>query len=84
MKYILIVYLCSLAAQTCDNGSIPGIEFNSYKDCAIFGYEFSAKGLDRFDEEIVNTDRLAVKFECREVNIFQDLIIPPEKPKTPA
>tara|TARA_R100001163_G_C5037864_1_gene176693 strand:+ start:794 stop:1048 length:255 start_codon:yes stop_codon:yes gene_type:complete len=84
MKYVLIVYLCSFAAQTCDTGTIPGVEFNSYKDCAKYGYNFSAEAIDKFEEEVVNTGRLAVKFECREVKIFDEMIVPPPKPKTPA
>ena len=84
MKYVLIVYLCSIAAQECDNGTIPGLEFNSYKDCAIYGYKFAGDAITKFDEEVVNTGGLSIKFECREVKAFNDIIVPPKKPKTPA
>lgn len=76
-KFVLILYLCSLNAMQCDNGMITGIEFNSHYDCAIAGYEMSATSMKEMDKDHVEKHKLAVKFECKPIEI----VLPQPKPQ---
>ena len=68
-KYLLIIYLCSISAQQCDNGMVTGYSFPDHYDCAVKGYEFALEAMQKMDREFVNKDKLAVKFECKEVKV---------------
>ena len=69
MKYVLILYLCSFAAETkCLHNSISPIEYKSYFQCASAGYAKSYQALIDLGEEEVNAEKFAIKFECKEVN----------------
>ena len=76
-KFVLILYICSTLTGTCNNGQIPGLEYDNHYDCALAGYKFASATLKDMDKELVNTHRAAVKFECKAVTI----IIPKEKPQ---
>ena len=65
-KFILFMYVCSSIAQQCIQGDSPKQYFNSYRDCAVYGYEFSIKVLNNMEEIDVNRYRTTVLFECRE------------------
>ena len=39
MKWILVLYVCSMASNECPNHSITGYQFNSYYDCVLNGYK---------------------------------------------
>ena len=73
MKFILILHLCSVITGKCTESSIPGLMFTSHYDCALGGYKMAHKmfkmlkdddyyGLDRINEE-----KIAIKFECKEL-----------------
>lgn len=67
MKFILVLYLCSFAAQpVCDNGAIIG-EYNDWFDCAAAGYKNSGIAFDQFNREEINQYKSAIRFECREL-----------------
>jgi len=42
------------------------------------GYEISSSMIDKIDDELVNRNKLAIKFECREI---KPQIVPLPKPK---
>jgi len=42
-------------------------EFNSHYDCALAGYQLSYKNLKELDKDLVNKERLAIKFECKPI-----------------
>ncbi|AXH71342.1 hypothetical protein P120_gp46 [Pelagibacter phage HTVC120P] len=66
-KYVLILHLCSFVGQPqCYNPKIAPIEFNSHYECIHQGYVRSAKALEIIDRDLVNKQKLAVKFECKE------------------
>ena len=44
----------------------PIVNFNTYSECAIYGYEYSTILLKEFNEEFVNTYRAYILFDCRE------------------
>tara|TARA_B100001939_G_scaffold102689_1_gene88602 strand:+ start:318 stop:533 length:216 start_codon:yes stop_codon:yes gene_type:complete len=69
MKYVLILYLCSFAGEPkCLHEQITPIEYKSYYQCASDGYVRSYKALMDLGEEEVNTEKYAIKFECKEIN----------------
>ena len=67
MKFILVLYLCSFAGPlVCDNGTIVG-EYNSWRDCAMNGYNHSAASFSGYPKDIVNQQKMAIKFECKQL-----------------
>ena len=70
VKYILIIYLCSVSTQTCNSGTYMNIEYNDHYDCAVAGYDFSKKAIMKMDRDLINKDSLAIKFECRPLPIL--------------
>jgi hypothetical protein len=42
-------------------------QFNSFKECGIFGYELSAEYLKKMDSEKVNSELIYTKFWCKQV-----------------
>ena len=81
MKYVLIVYICSLINQSCSESLIINSDFNQHKDCAMAGYDVASRMLKDLDDDLVNENKLAIKFECREL---KTQIVPPPKPKIKA
>lgn len=74
MKFILVLYLCSMLNGKCIEPQIPGYQFESHYDCALAGYALSQQSLKMLSEdeyyglERINEERLAIRFECRELN----------------
>mgnify|MGYP003626728241 CR=1 len=67
MKFILILYVCSMTSGQCPGSSYLPYEFNSHLECALAGYQYSYKALSELDKDIVNKQKLAVKFECKPI-----------------
>jgi len=66
MKFLLIVQVCSALHMSCMNPMDVG-EYSTHFDCATAGY-LNAMGLTQeIGQEVVNRDRITVKFECRPV-----------------
>ena len=66
MKFILMVSVCSAITGLCDAPMKAEPPFDSYRECAIFGYESSAQFLFRLDENKINNERIYTKFWCQE------------------
>jgi hypothetical protein len=66
MKFILLVSVCSAITGLCDAPMKTEPPFDSYRECAIFGYESSAQFLFRLDENKINNERIYTKFWCQE------------------
>jgi len=79
MKFVSILYLCSMLTGQCDNSYVTPHEFPSHFDCALAGYKVAHNTLAVLDPGKVEDNRLVVKFECRAVPIEKP-IIPPKKP----
>ena len=45
------------------------LQFDSYKDCILHGYKASHNTLKELYDDRIEDERLAIKFECREVTI---------------
>ena len=67
MKFIMLMYICShVAGNECKLMPTPVLNFNTYSECAIYGYEYSTILLKEFDKEFVNTYRAYTLFDCKE------------------
>ena len=77
MKYVLILYLCSMLDNSCFESTITSHEYPTYYDCALSGYKLSHNTLMKLDPGRGEDAQLAVKYECRGVKVH---IIPPQKP----
>ena len=74
MKFILVLYLCSMITGKCVSPQTPGYQFETHYDCAIAGYALSQESLKLLSQEEyyygldrINEERLAIRFECREL-----------------
>ena len=71
MKYIIILYLCSFAdtEPVCYSEKIAGLEFTNYYDCILDGYKQSYNHLTSLDKEKIINQKLAIKFQCKEIKM---------------
>lgn len=85
MKFVLVLWLCSVVSGKCTSSIIPGYQYKTHWDCVYSGYGFSQKvfkeleDTEEWTKDYINYHKMVVKFECKEV--ITD-IIPPPKPKT--
>ena len=74
MKWILVLYVCSMVSNECPDYTITGYQYNNYYDCVLNGYKVShntfknLNALEEFEKEYMEKEQIAVKFECREVS----------------
>ncbi len=86
MKYILVIYLCSMASGECPQSSTAPYQYDNHTNCVENGYKVAFNTFKNIEEiegilqNEVEEQKIAIKFECREVN-FPKPIIPPKKPK---
>ena len=75
MKFVLILYMCSMVTSECNQKIIPGYEFNSHTDCVYSGYGFAQKTFKNLEEtedlekEYIEQEKLVIKFECKGLNV---------------
>jgi len=68
-KFILILHLCSfLGETTCLSTQYVG-EYNDYYSCARAGYAKAYESLSSLEIDNINKNRLAVKIECKVLEI---------------
>ena len=73
MKYILVLYMCSMLSNTCPSSTIAGYQFINHYDCVNAGYAIAQstfrnlKELEEWDRQYLEQSKIVVKFECREV-----------------
>ena len=70
MKFILLLHFCSFlnaALPVCTATHVVPLEFNSYKDCILQGYKSSHNTLKELYNDKIEENKLAIKFECRQV-----------------
>ena len=56
MKYLLVLYMCSLATGQCPSSYYAGYQFNTHYDCIIAGY-----GDEKEFKEKSNTEKLSAE-----------------------
>lgn len=73
MKYILILYMCSMINNSCPTSTIAGYQFNTHYDCVDTGYAIAQKTFrnlkdyEEYQREIIEKQKLVIKFECKEI-----------------
>jgi len=66
-KFILLMFICShVVGNDCKTIPTPIIEFNTYHECAIYGYNYSATLLADMSADFVDTYRAFTMFDCKE------------------
>ena len=70
IKFILVLHLCSFlpGATSCLTSQYVG-EFTDYYSCARAGYAKAYESLSSLEINNINKNRLAVKIECRELEV---------------
>ena len=78
MKVIsLILYMCSVTANTCMPPFVWPTQFGDSYECMIAGYEEAIRKTKEIGREEMNKHKIFIKFDCIESKI----IIPKKKPK---
>ena len=69
MKYVLVLYLCSFVNNTpiVLERAISPTEYPTYYDCISDGYITSYSKIMSMGVKQVDEKKLAIKFECKEV-----------------
>ena len=66
MKFLLIMQVCSALHLSCMD-TMEVCMYKTHFDCATAGY-LNAIGLTReVGQDVVNRDRITIKFECRPI-----------------
>jgi len=73
MKYLLVLYMCSMTTGECPNSSVSGYQFISHYDCVNAGYAIAQKTfrnlkeLEDLEQQYINEKKIVIKFECKEI-----------------
>ena len=73
MKYILVLYMCSMLSNNCPTSTIAGYQFNTHYDCVNAGYAVAQstfrnlEELEEYNRDYIEQSKIVVKFECREI-----------------
>ena len=70
MKYVLILYICTLSPNPyCQQEQIINQEYKTYYDCVTKGYLHSYNHLTKmYDEDEITKNKLAIKFQCKDLS----------------
>ena len=75
MKYILILYMCSMVSGECPTSTISGYQFENHYDCVNAGYGVSQQtfrnleDLEEWSKEYIEQQKIAIRFECKELKV---------------
>jgi hypothetical protein len=72
MKFVLVLQICSALLGTCENTYRPAITFDTFHDCGIGGYSIAGSKMKELDSNLVNKEKLYVKFGCVEVKLEEE------------
>ena len=68
IKFILILHLCSTINGECFDSQYVG-ELPDHYTCVKAGYIQAYKSFETLDKEEINKQKLAIKFECKEIKL---------------
>ena len=68
IKFVLILHLCSTLSGKCLDSQYIG-ELPDHYSCVKAGYIQAFKSFETLDKEEINTSKLAVRFECKELKV---------------
>ena len=61
------MFICSgIPGNKCKSMSIPVSKFDTYHECAYYGYDYSSELIKGFSSDYVNTYRMFTAFSCSE------------------
>ena len=67
VKFILIMFICSnISGNQCKLMPTPIQDFETYRECTIYGYEYSLNMLKDFNVKSVNEYKMYTAFNCKE------------------
>lgn len=75
MKYILILYLCSMNTGQCPSYQYAGYQFNTHYDCVNGGYAIAQstfrnlEELEEFEKEYIEKEKIVIKFDCKGIKV---------------
>ncbi len=75
MKYIIILYMCSMVSGECPSNNVVGYQFNNHYDCVIAGYKEaynafkSLEDMEELEKNYIEQEKLVIKFECKALNV---------------
>ena len=75
MKYLLILYICSMNTNDCPSSTISGYQYNNHYDCVLSGYKLAhnsflnLKELEEFEKSYIEEKKIVVKFECKALQV---------------
>ena len=72
MKFIIIMQICSALSSTCQEPYKPAIQFGTFYDCGISGYSIAGSTIKKMNKELVEKDKLYVRFGCIEQNLEEE------------
>ena len=72
MKFVIIMQICSALTSTCQEVYKPSIQFGTFYDCGISGYSIAGSTIKKMDRELVEKDKLYVRFGCIEQNLEEE------------
>jgi len=68
IKFMLVLQICHTVINVCSPPITNNLYYNSYKECAISGYQESYKIMNDYKEKDLDRFRTVVSFYCKEVN----------------
>ena len=75
MKFVLMLYICSMVSNECQQSIISGYQFDSHNECVFAGYGVAQhtfqnlQETEDFEKDYIEQEQLAVKFECKGLNV---------------
>ena len=67
MKFLLVMQICSALNLQCMPDVVVG-DYNNHYDCATAGYLNAITTVQRMGPEIINKDRIIIRFSCNPVS----------------
>ena len=76
MKWILILYICTLTTGESPSSSITMQQFESHRDCVLGGYKAAHNAfkvlekMEEFEREYIEKEKVVIKFECKGLQAY--------------
>ena len=65
--------MCSMLSNSCPSSTISGYQFENHYDCVNAGYAIAQstfrnlQEMEEYEREVIEKQKLVIKFECREI-----------------
>jgi len=71
IKFTLIIWVCSfLQGEVCMSPLQSPTLYNSWYECSRAAHQESLKIMSKLGYTVVNKDKIAIKYRCKEVDII--------------